>query len=101
MTRDPHDLRELTDLEKIQAKSCPEIVDGIIAEAKRLKRKGLKWRYKISHGPLVNWLIAWYLRQPQAQREKIAHEGCDILIEMLGKPYEAPSAPVAPHRSEP
>jgi hypothetical protein len=101
MTPDPLDSRELTDLEKIQAKSCPEIVDGIIAEAKRLKRKGLKWKHKISHGPLINFLIAWYLDQSPDQREQIAKQGSEVLVRILGKPYEAPPTSAPPHRSEP
>jgi hypothetical protein len=89
-------IRKLTDEEKFQAKSCPEIRDGIADEAKRLRRNGLKWVYKISHGPLLNALIAWYMDQTPAQREKIAREGLEALTAILSKPYEAPGSAPAP-----
>ena len=83
-------IRELLDTEKIQAKSCPEIRDGISDEAKRLRRIGMKWKYKLAQGPLINFLIAWYLKQPPGEREKIAEEGMAILTDILSHPYTAP-----------
>lgn len=79
----------LDDKTKLQAKSCPEVVDGLVAEAKRLKRQAdLKWVYRLSHGPLLNALVVWYLRQPPAQREEIAREGLEALGELVNKPID-------------
>jgi hypothetical protein len=80
-------MREL-DL-KFQTYSCAEIMDGIEDEAKHLRRhRGMKWQYGLKQGPLTNFVLAWYLKQEPAEKERIAMEGKRLLEETLSKPTE-------------
>jgi hypothetical protein len=78
------------DKPKIQGKSCPEIADFIDKEAKRLGRRGLKWKNRAGVGPLLNFLVAWYSLQPKDERERIAGEGREKLADILSHEYIEP-----------
>lgn len=93
-------VRDLDDEFKIQAPSCPEIQDGIEAEAKRLARRGLKWKQAVGKGPFMNMVFAWYLALPADERERIALAGRESLKSILSQPYEEPENPASPKRPQ-
>ena len=76
---------------KIQTPTCYELADFISNEGKRLGRRGMKWRYTLKHGPLLNFVLAWYSAQPATRREEIARTGAETLREILSKPYDEPN----------
>lgn len=90
------EMRKLDDQIKVQLKTVPEIQDGLKAEAKRLARKGFKWRYAIGVSPLLNMLVAWYFTLSEGEQERIIEEGKAALENLLNREYKAPPNPASP-----
>lgn len=84
-------MRDLADSPKLQGQSCPEIADWLNIEAKRLGRKGIRWKRRVSAGPLLNFLVAWYQSLPPEDRERIARGGHDRLRTLLSIPADEPA----------
>ncbi len=81
-------MRTLTDAHRLQSPSIPELTRGLRDVADALKDAGYRHdKRKLSHGPLLNAVIAWYLAQTEAERERIAQQGLAVLEAILSRPY--------------
>jgi hypothetical protein len=67
--------REASESDKIQAWSWPEILEGIQHAATRLRRPTRGIGRALSHGPLMNAIILWFLKQPEHRQIEIARSG--------------------------
>lgn len=85
---------------RLQTMSVPDLTEGLIKVRLRLNRAGVLHRgRKLKDGPLLNAIVAWYLRLDDAEQDRIAAEGLagfEAILDGAGTP-PAPPAYAAGH----
>lgn len=93
--------RKLTDQDRIQTPSIPELKDGLEAVATRIAR-GVKFQgRKLRYGPMLNAIIAEFLRLSEDQQDAMVASGLQLLETLLE--FDEPrdkmvSTGTSPHR---
>jgi hypothetical protein len=67
--------REASQDDKLQAWSWPELLEGIQHAATELRRPTRGIGRALSHGPLMNAVVLWFLKQPPERQAEIAKSG--------------------------
>lgn len=75
--------RKLSDQDRIQTPSIPELKDGLEAVATRIAR-GVKFQgRKLRYGPMLNAIIAEFLRLSEGQQDAMVESGLQLLETLL------------------
>lgn len=75
--------RDLDMTNRIQIHSIPELKDGLTHAATRISRAAKFRGRKLAVGPLLNAVVAQFLRLPEDQQESLAVEGLKLLEAIL------------------
>lgn len=92
--------RKPTDQYKIQTPSIPELKDGLEIVAQRIARNVQFQGRKLRYGPMLNAIVAEFLRLPEDQQDSLVESGLRLFESLLesDEPRDEKVAPgTSPH----